>query len=694
MRPDKLNHLFKSISTISGIGPKLENLFNRLTGNKIVNLLWHLPYNIIKRELHQNLQNAKINSIITIKIKIIEHKLSFFKRQPYRVKCICADTPIDVVFFFAKHPYIKANLPIGEERFISGKLEFFRNNFQITHPTHIIKLSDIDHIKTIEPIYGLTAGLTQKIFTKTIEKILNNLPVLQEWIDKDTINKHSFNSWQKSILSCHNPKNENDVSYSNINRRRLAYDELLAHQLSIAVIRNFNQKQKGLNFIQDKQTIDKFIKNLPYKLTNSQNNACDIIYKDLISSNQMVRLLQGDVGCGKTIVAIVSMLHCALSDYQAILMAPTGILAQQHYENIKDLFSISNIEVILLTGKDKGIRRKEKLELIRSGKIKIIIGTHSLIQEDVIFKSTGLVVIDEQHKFGVHQRMTFTNNKLQKPSILVMSATPIPRTLALAAYGDMDEVKITEKPQGRIPIETISISLNKENELIKKLKNKIINKEKIYWVCPLIEESEELDLKAANDRYNNLKKIFKNKVLLLHGQLKDNEKENIMNKFKNEDYSILVSTTVIEVGIDIKDATTLIIEHAERFGLAQLHQLRGRIGRNNLKSTCILMYKDNLGENAKIRIKTMKENNDGFKIAEMDLKIRGPGELLGKKQSGLPSFLIADLSFDSDLLDEVRKTVDLISLTDPKLKSDLGLNLRNLLYLFEKDIAIKTLLAG
>ena len=693
MRPEILNYLNKSISALPGIGPKIETLFNKLTGNKLVNLLWHLPYNIIEREMHKNIHEANINSIVTIKVKITKHQASIFKKQPYKVKCICGDTPVDIVYFFARHPYIKSNLPIGEERFISGKLEYFRNSFQITHPSHIIKIENISDLRSVEPIYGLTSGLTHKIYIKTIENTLKNLPNLDEWIDNKTINKFSFNNWKKSLISIHNPRKKEDLLYSNINRRRLVFDELLAHQLSIAVIRNFNQKQKGIQFQKKDDYINKFIKNLPFSLTDSQSNAWKTIFEDLTSPNQMIRLLQGDVGCGKTVVALLGMLLAVNSNHQSALMAPTSILAQQHFENISKFLTNMAINIIILTGKDKGKSRLEKLELIKNGKAQIIIGTHALIQEDVIYKSIGLIVIDEQHRFGVFQRMAFTN-KGNKPSLLVMSATPIPRTLTLAAYGDMDESRITEKPIGRLPIETRVMPINKEKELINRLKKKLNSKEKAYWVCPLIEESEELDHQAATERYKKLKTIFKNKVLLIHGQLKENEKEIIMKKFKDEDYSILVATTVIEVGIDIKEVTTLIVEHAERFGLAQLHQLRGRVGRSNTQSTCILLYKENLGENAKKRIKTMKETNDGFKIAEYDLKLRGPGEILGKKQSGLPSFLMADLSFDADLLEEVRKTVDLISLTDPKLKTNNGKNLKNLLYLFEKDSAIKTLLAG
>jgi len=403
--------------------------------------------------------------------------------------------------------------------------------------------------------------------------------------------------------------------------------------------------------------------------------------------------LQGDVGSGKTIVAILSMLYAIDSNYQAALMVPTSILANQHYETISKLLKNFKIELILLTGKDKGSRRLEKTKKIKNGSAQIIVGTHALIQEDVHFKKIGLVIIDEQHRFGVFQRMAFTYKGI-KPSILVMSATPIPRTLSLAAYGDMDETRITEKPIGRKEITTTSLSLSKEKNLIQRLKEKLQFNEKVYWICPLVEESEELDLKAATIRYENLNKIFKNQVLIIHGRLKEKEKEETMEKFKNENYKILVATTVIEVGIDIKNATTIIIEHAERFGLAQLHQLRGRVGRSDLQSSCILLHKDSIGENAKRRINKMKETNNGFEIAEEDLKIRGAGEVLGRKQSGLPSFKIADLSFDSDLLADARNNSLNIITKNPKLENIEGENLKDLLYLFERDIALKTLIAG
>ena len=694
MRPSYLNNLLSPINLVTGIGPKIEKLFNRIDINLKVHFLWHLPYNIIKRQKHENIHDAQINTLVTLKIKVLKHVPSRFKKQPYRVHCLCNETPIDIVFFYARHPVVKKNLPEEEIRFVSGKLEYFRNTYQITHPSHIIETKGINEIKNIEPIYSLTAGLSQKIISKYIEQIIKNIPDLNEWIDEFYLKKYRFSNWKNSIVRIHNPDKIEDINNQNIYRRRLAFDELLAHQLAIAIIRNYNQKKKGIVISSNNKLYEKFLKNLKFKLTTSQKKVVEEITIDLESENQMIRLLQGDVGSGKTVVALIAMLKTVESGYQSVLMVPTSILANQHFENFCDLLSDLNLNVEILTSKDKGKDRINKLKLIANGNINIIIGTHALIQEDVVFHKIGLAVIDEQHRFGVYQRMVF-HYKGKRPSILVMSATPIPRTLALASYGDMDESRLTEKPLGRKTIKTTSLTLNKVNKLIERIKINITNSNsKFYWVCPLIEESEELDLKAATLRYQHLDKIFKNKVLLMHGQLNEKEKEQIMYKFINEDYRILVATTVIEVGIDIKSATTIIIEHAERFGLAQLHQLRGRVGRSNLDSFCILLHKEIIGDNAKKRINKMIETNDGFLISEEDLKIRGAGEILGKKQSGLPSFKIAELSFDSDLLEDVREYVEKISKNNLKLENNEGEKLRSLLYLYERDAAIKTLLAG
>ena len=694
MRPSYLNNLLSPINLVTGIGPKIEKLFNRIDINLKVHFLWHLPHNIIKRQKHENIHDDQINTLVTLKIKVLKHVPSRFKKQPYRVHCLCNETPIDIVFFYARHPVVKKNLPEEEIRFVSGKLEYFRNTYQITHPSHIIETTGINEIKNIEPIYSLTAGLSQKIISKYIEQIIKNIPDLNEWIDEIYLIKYRFLNWKNSIVRIHNPDKIEDINNQNIYRRRLAFDELLAHQLAIAIIRNYNQKKKGIVISSNNKLYEKLLKNLKFKLTTSQKKVVEEITIDLESENQMIRLLQGDVGSGKTVVALIAMLKTVESGYQSVLMVPTSILANQHFENFCDLLSDLNLNVEILTSKDKGNDRINKLKLIADGSINIIIGTHALIQEDVVFHKIGLAVIDEQHRFGVYQRMVF-HYKGKRPSILVMSATPIPRTLALASYGDMDESRLTEKPLGRKTIKTTSLTLNKVNKLIERIKINITNSNsKFYWVCPLIEESEELDLKAATLRYQHLDKIFKNKVLLMHGQLNEKEKEQIMYKFINEDYRILVATTVIEVGIDIKSATTIIIEHAERFGLAQLHQLRGRVGRSNLDSFCILLHKEIIGDNAKKRINKMIETNDGFLISEEDLKIRGAGEILGKKQSGLPSFKIAELSFDSDLLEDVRENVEKISKNNPKLENNEGEKLRSLLYLYERDAAIKTLLAG
>ena len=692
MRPAHLDLLLSPINKLKGVGPKLENVINKLGIKLNVHFLWHFPYRIIEKKYYENIHDAPINQLVTLKIEVIKHYPSKFRRQPYRVNCLANETPIDVVYFNARHPVIRSVLPVKSIKMISGKLEFFKNKFQITHPSSIENISDIQLLREKEPVYSLTAGLNMKSFIKLSNQVLQSLPNLNEWIDKILIEKYKFTSWKDAVEKLHNPDIDDTYGEKNFFRRRLAFDELFAHQLAICIVRTIDNRKKSISFKSDDNFKNKLIRNLEFKLTNSQLTVLNEIQKDLFSKKQMIRLLQGDVGSGKTIVALISMLTVIESGYQVTLMAPTSILAYQHYENINKLIDKLPIEIDILTGKDKGKKRLEKLEKIKNGHTKIIIGTHALIQEGVNFNKLGLSVIDEQHRFGVYQRMAF-NYKGFRPSILVMSATPIPRTLTLAAYGDMDESRLIEKPIGRKPIKTSVLTLKKEKNLIERIKNKINNSnDKFFWVCPLIEESQELDLKAATDRFNSLNKLFKNKVLLIHGQLSEKEKEETMEKFKNEDYRILVATTVIEVGIDIKSATTIIIEHAERFGLAQLHQLRGRVGRNNAESYCILLHKENINDTAKKRLNIMTETNDGFIIAEEDLKIRGPGEILGKRQSGLPSFNVADLSYDGDLLEEAKLNAEKIINDDPKLENNK--NLKDLLYIHERDTAIRTLNAG
>ncbi len=692
MRPAHLDLLLSPINKLKGVGPKLENIINKLGIKLNVHFLWHFPYRIIEKKYYENIHDAPINQLVTLKIEIIKHYPSKFRRQPYKVICLANETPIEIVYFNARHPVIRSILPIKSIKIISGKLEFFKNKFQITHPSSIENISDIQLLREKEPVYSLTAGLNLKTFIKLSNQVLQLVPNLDEWINEKLIKKYKFTSWKETIEKLHNPEIDDTFNEKNFYRRRLAFDELFAHQLAICIIRTIDNKKKSISFKNKDKLRINLIKNLEFKLTKSQLTVLDEIQSDLFSNKQMIRLLQGDVGSGKTIVALISMLTVIESGYQVTLMAPTSILAYQHYENISELINGLSIKIDILTGKDKGKKRLEKLNKIKNGNTQIIIGTHALIQDGVNFNKLGLSVIDEQHRFGVYQRMAF-NYKGFRPSILVMSATPIPRTLTLAAYGDMDESRLIEKPVGRKLISTFLLTLKKEKNLIERIKNKIKNSsDKFYWVCPLIEESLELDLKAATDRYNALNKIFKNKVMLIHGQMNEKDKELTMEKFKNEDYRILVATTVIEVGIDIKSATTIIIEHAERFGLAQLHQLRGRVGRNNEESYCILLHKENINDTAKKRLDIMTGTNDGFLIAEEDLKIRGPGEILGKRQSGLPSFNVADLSYDGDLLEEAKLCAENIISNDPKLENNK--NLKDLLYIHERDTAIRTLNAG
>jgi len=694
MRPAHLDLLLSPINKLKGVGPKLQNIINKLGIHLNVHFLWHFPYKIIEKKYYENIHDAPINQLVTLKIEIIKHYPSKFRRQPYRVSCLANETPLDIVYFNARHPVVRSILPVKSIRMISGKLEFFKNKFQITHPSSIENISDIQLLREKEPVYSLTAGLNMKSFIKISNQVLHLLPNLKEWIDERLLKKYNFVSWKEAVKQLHNPNIEDTYSEKNFFRRRLAFDELFAHQLAIFIIRTIDNKKTSIPFTNNNKLKNNLINNLEFKLTNSQLIVINEIQKDLESNHQMIRLLQGDVGSGKTIVALISMLTVIESGFQTTLMAPTSILAYQHYENISKLIQDLPIKIDILTGKDKGKTRIEKLNKINNGDTQIVIGTHALIQDGVNFKKLGLSVIDEQHRFGVYQRMAF-NYKGFRPSILVMSATPIPRTLTLAAYGDMDESRLIDKPIGRKPIVTTSLILKKEKNLIERIKKKINNSnDKFFWVCPLIEESQELDLKAATDRYNVLNKIFKKKVMLIHGQLSEKEKESTMEKFKNEDFRILVATTVIEVGIDIKSATTIIIEHAERFGLAQLHQLRGRVGRNNEESFCVLLHKENLNDTAKKRIHIMTETNDGFLISEEDLKIRGPGEILGKRQSGLPSFNVADLSYDGDLLEEARLYANNIITNDPKLEKDGNKNLKDLLYIQERDTAIRTLSAG
>ena len=563
----------------------------------------------------------------------------------------------------------------------------------MTHPDHIVELKDRSNIEIIEPIYPLSQGLSQKILYKIIKKAFSQIEELPEWLDKAYLKKKNWPSWNAALTKAHTPTSEIDFNPENKSYQRLAYDELLANQLALLLIRTHMRKQNGRPIIGTDTLKKKVLKALPFEPTNSQIEALQDITTNMSSEDRMHRLLQGDVGSGKTLVALLSMLHAVESGAQAAILAPTEILARQHLATIEPLAAEAGINIALLTGRDKGKHRAPIIEGIANGNVDIIIGTHAIFQESVSFKKLVFVVIDEQHRFGVHQRLALTS-KGKNIDILVMTATPIPRTLTLTAYGDMEVSRLMEKPKGRLPIDTRTITVNRINEIIQGLSRAVQKNQRIYWICPLIEESEKLDLAAAEDRFTHLKSLFGERVGLVHGKMKPAEKDASMEAFKNGTIDILVATTVIEVGVDVPEASIMIIEHADRFGLAQLHQLRGRIGRGVNKSTCVLVFSENLTSMARKRLEIMRDTEDGFIISEEDLRLRGAGEVLGTRQSGLPEFRLADLVNHTELLSTSCDDAKLILKQDPELESERGKNLRILLYLFERDAATKYLRSG
>ena len=685
MRPKILYKLFSNIISLKGIGPKNAKVIERLCGKYVIDLLFHKPSTYIDRRNSPKIVDLEEGKIATIIVTIDSHSPSFNKRMPYRINCTDDTGAISIVYFNLRGPYLKKIFPVGRQKVISGKFEKFNENFQITHPQHVVDLENLDNVKKIECIYPLTAGLTSKTIQKSINSALINLDPLPEWIPDDKIKGNNWPNWNEAIKKIHNPVNTSD-SVNSLFLERLVFDELLAQQLTIRLIKNKISHTQGIPIKRNNKLIKRLEENLDFSLTNDQLKTIDEISRDQSKPNKMLRLLQGDVGSGKTIVALFGMMQCLENEKRSILMAPTEILAEQHFNTIAKIINSMDLTCSLITSSTKENHNFNA---------DILIGTHALFQEKVSFDNIGLVVIDEQHKFGVHQRILLNEKAGNDCDILLMTATPIPRTLELAAYGDTDISKIMEKPKNRKEINTKSINITKVEDLKKSL-NKIIDKgEKIYWVCPLVDESEKLQLQSVNERLKDLRNYYSDySVEIVHGQMQQEDKNSVMQKFKSGKVNILVATSVIEVGIDDPDATVIIIENAERFGLSQLHQLRGRVGRGEKISTCILLFNGPLTENAKRRIKIMKETNDGFKIAEEDLDIRGAGEILGSKQSGVPNFKLSNLDKHKHLLEEARETAIKTIKDDPQLKSPLGKAQRVLLHLFRNDVAIDYLKTG
>ena len=693
MRPEILFPLFAPVQTLSGIGPRLSVFLSKMCGPNIIDLCWHLPIGFIDRRYSPDVANVLPGSIATMTLKILGHQPPKTRKLPYKVICGDDTDEMELVFFHSRADYLANMLPVGDTRIVSGKVDIFKGKVQMTHPDRIGLLEEASVIQTIEPVYRLTAGLTSKPLLKAINGALLKTGVLPEWQDLNWLKRQKFPAWRDALLKAHAPENESDVGNNSSARRRLIYDELLADQLALAIVRSLNRKKSGRIIKSDNGLLKKIMGKLPFELTTGQKGALNEILSDMAEPYRMLRLLQGDVGSGKTVVAFLAMIRTVECQMQAALMAPTEVLVLQHYKTLKPLGEYIGVNIEILTGKDSKAHRKNVLEGLINGDISIIIGTHALLQDDVHYKDLGLAVIDEQHRFGVHQRLML-NEKGKKADMLVMTATPIPRTLMLCAYSDLDSSRLAGKPAGRKAVETRAVSTTRLEEIIDRLKHSLDEGARAFWVCPLVEESEIMDLEAATDRHKFLDKRFEGRVGLLHGKMKPAEKEKVMKSFMEGELNILVATTVIEVGVDIPDANIMIVEHAERFGLAQLHQLRGRVGRGKKSSACILMYSNPLSEKARARIKILRETDDGFRIAEEDLKLRGAGELLGTRQSGLPVFRMADIVSHQDLMMAARDDAKLIIERDPYLNSKRGEALRILLYLFQKDNVVQTLRSG
>ncbi|MCC6776166.1 MAG: ATP-dependent DNA helicase RecG [Hyphomicrobiales bacterium] len=699
MRPPLLNPLFAALTTLSGVGPRTEKLYRRLLDRddepRVLDLLLHLPTGVIDRRARPKLRDVQPDTVVTVAVTVDRHRPPppNRPRAPYQVY-VSDDTGDLILTFFNPHKdYLNKLLPVGERRYVSGMIGFYDHMRQMVHPDRVVSEEDLAKLPLVEPVYPLTEGLSLNQVRKAMDAALTRLPDVPEWQDPSWVGRERFAPFVEALRTLHRPAQPHDAEPDGLAWSRLAYDELLAGQLALALLRAHLRRPSGRATAGDGHLRKRIIDALPYSLTRSQHRAVADIVADLSKSERMLRLLQGDVGSGKTVVALLAAAAVIEVGRQAAFMAPTEILARQHFNTIAPLAAAVGIEVAILTGRERGRERAAILEKLAFGTIHILIGTHALFQEDVAFRDLALAVVDEQHRFGVHQRLALAR-KGEAVDVLVMTATPIPRTLVLTYFGDMDASELREKPAGRQPIDTRVVPLDRLDEMIAAVGRALAEERRVYWVCPLIEESENSDLAAAQDRSAMLQERFGAMVDLVHGRMKGGEKDRAMTRFAAGETRLLVATTVIEVGVDVPAATVMVIEHAERFGLAQLHQLRGRVGRGTGHSTCILLYRPPLGEIAKARLAVMRETEDGFRIAEEDLKLRGEGDVLGTRQSGMPGFRIARLEVHGKLIGPARDDAALVLATDPTLATPRGQALRHLLYLFERDEAVRLIRAG
>lgn len=702
MRPEILNPLFMPVSELEGIGPKLTQTLTRLlTGSetgetaRLADLIFHLPHSVIDRRNQPSISQAVEGIISTFKVHVDRHHPPprGNRRVPYRIDVHDETGEMALVFFRAHAEWLSKAMPVGDTRFVSGKPEWFNGKLNMVHPDHMVSEEEFATMPLVEPVYPLTAGISSKVLSRSVRNAMDRLPDLPEWAEPALIEKQRWPEFGDALKQMHAPRDSVDLLPTSPARRRLAHDELLAGQMALGLLRERMRKTSGISRKSEGLLAEKLLSKLPYSLTNAQVRTVSEIRTDLEKSEKMLRLLQGDVGAGKTVVALISALHVIECGEQAAIMAPTEILARQHLTSIKPLCDHIGVRVALLTGKDKASDRRLILEKLADGEIDLLVGTHALFQSAVKFKSLGLAVIDEQHRFGVHQRLTL-GEKGDSADVLLMTATPIPRTLVLTHYGDMDVSRLDEKPAGRKPIKTNAINDERIEELISRVITAVADGSKIYWICPLVEESEEVDAVSATQRHADLAARVDFQVGLVHGRMSAAEKDAAMKAFRDGTSRILVATTVIEVGVDVPDATIMVIEHAERFGLAQLHQLRGRVGRGSGSSSCILLYHAPLSHTAQARLKVMRETEDGFLIAEEDLKLRGEGEILGTRQSGAPGFNLAQMEHHADILEIARDSARLVINRNPDLEGKNGEALRILLYLFGQDQAVRLLRAG
>ena len=693
-RPESLFPLFAGVETLPGVGPKSAKLLAALRIEKPADLVLTLPHSGIDRRKRASVLGADLPGHVTVEALIGQHRPPARRGGAYRITAEDAHTAFQIVFFRAHDAYLTWHLPPGSRRVLSGKVELFDGVAQMVHPEYMLAPEDAGDIPEFEPVYPLTAGLTQGTMRKAAQAALDRAPDLPEWIDPAQKAREDWPDWRDALHSAHAPSAMTDLGATHPARVRLAYDELMAHQLTLALARSRARRGKGRATVGTGDLRARVLAALPYRPTGAQSRAIAEIAADMGGEMRMNRLLQGDVGAGKTLVALNALLVAVEAGGQGVMMAPTEILARQHLEGLRPLAEAAGVVLELLTGRDKGAERRVKLAALAAGDIQILVGTHAVFQKDVAFRDLRLAIIDEQHRFGVRQRLEL-GQKGAAVDVLVMTATPIPRSLSLAQYGDMEISVLDEKPPGRKPIATALVGIARMGEVVEKLRRAIAEGRQAYWVCPLVDESEVSDLSSAEERFRALRAALgEGRVGLVHGQMPPEEKDAAMAAFQRGETAVLVATTVIEVGVDVPNASIMVIERAESFGLAQLHQLRGRVGRGSAASTCLLMYQAPLSDGGERRLTTMRDTEDGFRIAEVDLEMRGAGDMIGTAQSGLPRFRIADLEGQAALMAVAQSDARKLLADDPTLESPRGQAARTLLWLMERDQAIRLISVG